>query len=96
MGLTQAELAKLLNITQHQVQKNEMGENRVPASRLLEFARILGVSVTWFLHRRDESELVGMPVEVLSDDEILLLKFYRKLDDSLKKHLVDVAKNLKR
>jgi transcriptional regulator with XRE-family HTH domain len=47
-GLTQSELAKLVGISFQSVQKYELGENRVSASRLYEFARALSVAPQHF------------------------------------------------
>jgi transcriptional regulator with XRE-family HTH domain len=47
-GLTQSDLAKLLGISFQSVQKYERGENRVSASRLHEFSRVLGVGEQYF------------------------------------------------
>lgn len=43
--LSQEELARQVNITFQQLQKNENGTDRIPASRLYEFAEILGHDV---------------------------------------------------
>src|SRR5262249_12677106 len=42
-GLTQSDLARRVGISFQSVQKYERGENRVSASRLHEFAQVLGV-----------------------------------------------------
>ena len=47
-GLTQKVLAKKLGITHQQVQKYESGANRISASKLLEIARFLDVSIGSF------------------------------------------------
>ena len=47
-GLTQSDLARLVGISFQSVQKYEQGENRVSASRLYEFAQVLGVSPQHF------------------------------------------------
>ena len=47
-GLSQTEVANALDITFQQVQKYERGTNRVPASRLFDLSRILGVQIQYF------------------------------------------------
>lgn len=47
-GLTQSDLARLVGISFQSVQKYEQGENRVSASRLYEFAQVLGVTPQHF------------------------------------------------
>lgn len=48
MGMSQENLASRVGITFQQVQKYERGANRMSASRLFEFAQILGVPVGHF------------------------------------------------
>jgi transcriptional regulator with XRE-family HTH domain len=47
-GMTQTEVAQGLNISFQQVQKYELGRNRISASKLFEISRILGVSPSYF------------------------------------------------
>jgi transcriptional regulator with XRE-family HTH domain len=49
LGLSQKDIGELTGITFQQVQKYEKGINRIAISRLYEFAKILQVSVEWFL-----------------------------------------------
>jgi transcriptional regulator with XRE-family HTH domain len=46
-GLTQARVARLLNIHRPSVTEAEAGRRRVPAEELSELAKIYGVSVNW-------------------------------------------------
>lgn len=55
LGLNQSELASAVGLAFQQIQKYENGKNRVSASRLYEFAVILGVPVTFFFEAFDES-----------------------------------------
>lgn len=48
LGLSQTELAEACGITFQQVQKYENGANRVSASRLWQFAAVLGLEVAAF------------------------------------------------
>ena len=47
-GKTQTEVAEGLGISFQQVQKYELGRNRVSASKLFEMSRILGVNPAYF------------------------------------------------
>jgi transcriptional regulator with XRE-family HTH domain len=47
-GLSQTQLAKASKISFQQVEKYERATNRVSASRLFEFATVLGVDVAYF------------------------------------------------
>jgi transcriptional regulator with XRE-family HTH domain len=46
--MSQSELGDALGITYQQVQKNEVGTNRISASRLQQISRILQVPVAFF------------------------------------------------
>jgi len=48
MGLNQTDLGNAVGLTFQQVQKYENGANRISASRLFEFSRILDVPVSFF------------------------------------------------
>jgi transcriptional regulator with XRE-family HTH domain len=47
LGMTQGELGERVGLSFQQIQKYELGHNRVSASRLLEIARVLEVSPTY-------------------------------------------------
>ena len=57
LGMSQERLAEAIGLTFQQVQKYEMGKNRISASRLYQFAQILDVSVSYFFegYEKDES-----------------------------------------
>jgi transcriptional regulator with XRE-family HTH domain len=48
LGLSQESIGKAIGVTFQQIQKYERGINRMGASRLYDFARALGVSVSYF------------------------------------------------
>ena len=48
VGLTQQNLAETIGVTFQQIQKYEIGANRVSASRLWEIARLLNVPIGFF------------------------------------------------
>jgi transcriptional regulator with XRE-family HTH domain len=48
LGLSQEQLGKATGLTFQQIQKYERGINRIGASRLFEFSRILNVKVAYF------------------------------------------------
>jgi transcriptional regulator with XRE-family HTH domain len=59
MGLSQEALAKEVGITFQQVQKYERGINRMSASRLYDFSRVLGVAVSYFFEGYSEQQSGG-------------------------------------
>jgi transcriptional regulator with XRE-family HTH domain len=48
LGMTQAELAEMVGVRFQQVQKYEIGTNRVSASRLWEISQALKVPISFF------------------------------------------------
>jgi transcriptional regulator with XRE-family HTH domain len=57
LGLSQEKLGEAVGLTFQQIQKYERGANRIGASRLFEFSRILDVPVSFFFD--DMSERIG-------------------------------------
>lgn len=53
-GLTQTDVANGLQISFQQVQKYELGRNRISASRLFELSNILDVPTSYFFDGLDE------------------------------------------
>lgn len=54
--MSQTDVAKRLSLSFQQIQKYEIGSNRVAASRLFELSRILDVPTSYFFEGVDESE----------------------------------------
>src|SRR5579872_3336663 len=54
LGLSQARLAQSLGLTFQQVQKYELGTNRISASKLFRIAQVLSVPVGGFFEGLDE------------------------------------------
>jgi ribosome-binding protein aMBF1 (putative translation factor) len=48
LALSQEELARRIGLSFQQLQKYEIGENRISATRLFRLGQILGVPITWF------------------------------------------------
>lgn len=62
LGLTQQELARVLNITYQQVQKYETGGNRVNAGKLFILAKALDVPIEYFFQGFDTDQSSNTPV----------------------------------
>lgn len=56
LGLSQEKLAEQVGITFQQIQKYENGANRVSASRLYEFSKVLEIPVTFFFENYGSNE----------------------------------------
>jgi len=66
MSLSQEKLAESIGVTFQQVQKYERGTNRVSASRLYSFSKILDVSIDYFYSGLED---VKKPTKGMSDNE---------------------------
>jgi transcriptional regulator with XRE-family HTH domain len=90
-GLTQSDLARLVGISFQSVQKYEQGENRVSASRLYEFAQVLGVAPQHFFDglegRRSGDALPDIAVAADSELRRRLLAVMAIEDERLR-HLI--------
>ena len=69
LGVSQEKLGDSVNLTFQQIQKYERGANRVGASRLYEFSRILDVSISYFFDEmpKDVADSYRSEVKGLSD-----------------------------
>ena len=87
MGLSQEKLADAVGVTFQQVQKYERGTNRVSASRLYTFSKILGVKIDFFYSGLEHEETqTEIPENVLTDKETLnLIRAYYAVRDKLKR-----------
>ncbi len=71
-GLSQDSLANAVGITFQQVQKYERGSNRMGASRLYEFARVLSVPIGYFFEgfEKSQSGNAGHAVSGMAEESI--------------------------
>lgn len=61
LGMSQDNLGNAVGVTFQQIQKYERGLNRIGASRLYEFARVLNVPVSYFFEDLTEESGVSQP-----------------------------------
>ncbi|HER26076.1 MAG TPA: XRE family transcriptional regulator [Rhodospirillales bacterium] len=59
LGISQEKLGEAVGLTFQQIQKYERGANRVGASRLYEFSRVLDVSVSYFFEEMNEKTVAS-------------------------------------
>jgi transcriptional regulator with XRE-family HTH domain len=99
--MSQTQLGEASGITFQQVQKYEKGTNRVSASRLFEFAKLLGVDISYFFD--GASEDAGEPVradvpkptfDMAQVDVDILRALFDIKDSSLKKKLLALITSL--
>jgi transcriptional regulator with XRE-family HTH domain len=60
LGISQTTLGDAVNVTFQQVQKYEKGRNRVSASRMQQFAKILRVPVSFFFEGAPAANVIGI------------------------------------
>lgn len=59
LGMSQTKLGQAVGLTFQQVQKYERGSNRMGASRLYEFGKVLDVPVSYFFDEMPSNVLAG-------------------------------------
>ena len=72
--MSQSDLGKALGLTFQQIQKYELGVNRVGAARLYEIAQIFAVPVSHFYEGLDESESLEAPSRDSVDINVALMR----------------------
>jgi len=87
IGLSQTGLAEACGITFQQIQKYENGANRVSASRLWQFAAVLGVPVDYFFAGLGKNELPASIAKRIDDETTKLARRIAELEPALKKKL---------
>jgi len=98
LGMSQEKLAEALGLTFQQIQKYEKGVNRIGASRLLQMAGILDVSIEFFFEGAPGLPNVGLTgdsvmAEFLTspDSDRLVRSFVRLRDDEARKRVADLV-----
>lgn len=85
LGLTQAEVATEVEISQQHLQQHERGVSRVSAARLYALARVLGVPVGYFFEELEGTRADaggGAPSDGSSDQEALaVMRAYNRIVD---------------
>jgi transcriptional regulator with XRE-family HTH domain len=102
-------LAEIVDVAPQQIQKYEIGETRISASRIFELSKIFKVPVTWFyqdleaatsaeLHARIERYQGGINAVARTTTEVsqeaVLLACYAQLPPDMRGKLIDFARML--
>ena len=95
INVTQEDLANYINVSSVYIHQLETGKVDAPSyERCVQLAAVLklGIDELWNVARRerlkrfmDKEEIVEQNLEVLTDEEKLLIKLYRSLDDEIRK-----------
>lgn len=96
IGVSQHQLAEAIGVSFQQVQKYELGSNRVSASKLFTIGQALGVSVATFFENLEETGVDPSVLSEFGDFLVLngsaeLIKAYRHLSADQRRVLVDLA-----
>ena len=98
LGMSQEKLADALGLTFQQVQKYEKGVNRIGASRLLQIAGILDVSIELFFEGRPGLRAGGFSGDSLvaefltrSESDRLVRGFLRLKDEEARRKVADLV-----
>jgi transcriptional regulator with XRE-family HTH domain len=110
LGLSQEKLGEAVGLTFQQIQKYERGANRIGASRLFEFSRILDVPVSFFFDDMSDrvagadggaAGMADQPQAPLEPDPLtrretleLVRAYYRISDPQIRKRLFELTKSL--
>ena len=107
LGLSQDTVGKKIGVTFQQIQKYERGINRMGASRLYDFAKALGVQVSYFFegfgdYVNDDAASVGMAepnAQAFEHDNMnnretleVMRAYYRIKNPALRKRVVELIK----
>jgi len=95
-GLSQTQLAQRLGITFQQIQKYEVGANRIGAGRLVKIAATLGVPVTALLDSVAAAEDMSVLVSLVANRRSFRLAdaFAAITDAKLRLSIVDLVEKL--
>lgn len=107
LGLSQEAVGKEIGVTFQQIQKYERGINRMGASRLYDFAKALGVPVSYFFDGYGEyvneagipigaaeAEAAGYEHEKINNRETLevMRAYYRIKSPAVRKRIIELVK----
>jgi len=93
-GMSQKELAQATGVTFQQIQKYETAVNRVSASRLWLICIELDVPITYFFLELHNERFPSDEAEILSDQELEIIRLLDRISDRQKLHLLELVRTL--
>ena len=102
-------LAAIVDVAPQQIQKYEIGETRISASRIFELSKIFGVPLAWFYDDLTAATSAEMDARIRQFDpdadvtrrsaaeapqEDLLVTYYAQLAPEMRQKLIDIARML--
>lgn len=97
IGMSQLDLAQCVGVRFQQIQKYELGSNRVSASRLWDIADAMKVPVEHFFKGSEaiEATEAGIEGDLLSDKEAVdLVRSYYAIPERQRRRLFELARAL--
>ena len=95
LGMSQEKLGDAVGLTFQQIQKYESGANRIAVSRLYEFAKILGVSVGWFVAGYDNEEEENNNELIYDNREMLaFIRLYNTITPEIRKKVFQLLQSV--
>lgn len=100
LGLSQTDLAERVDVSYQQIQKYELGRNRVSASRLWEIAEALNVPVAFFFEGLSANVIQKCTSDIdavmSNKDVVALVRAYVAMPEHQRVHVLNLAKALAR
>ena len=93
-GLSQEALGKSIGVTFQQIQKYESGKNSLNAERLVDISAVFGITPGQLLDEAAKTNLPELQKDFLLREDFELLKAYRPLRPSTRKHLRDLVRSM--
>lgn len=98
-GKTQTEVAEGLGISFQQVQKYELGRNRISASRLFDISKILGVETSYFFEGLEDVNVTAESGSSVDQEAHSLAATYSKIQDQkvrcqIRNFITEIARDL--
>jgi len=105
LGMSQEELGKSVGVTFQQIQKYERGTNRVGSSRLYQFSKVLGTSISYFFDEFSPDETaIGLAEDTATIEKSRLLDsretlnlvqaYYKITDPAVRNKILSLVKSL--
>lgn len=84
-NMTQRKFSEKMHMTQQTLSRYENGKNPIPNDVLDNISKEFHVPLSYFF---------GINTDDFSEDELLLIEYYRKVDDCLKESVYELVKTI--
>lgn len=84
-NMTQSKFSERMHLTQQTLSRYETGKTPIPYETLADISSEFSIPISYFF---------GIDTEEISEEEFLLVEYYRKVDDRLKERVLDIVKTI--